>query len=37
MILQVAASFSRIKTLKKGEGLGLALNQAKDREKEVFW
>ena len=37
MILQVVASFSRIKTSRKGEGLGLALNQTKDRENEVFW
>ena len=37
MILQVVASFSRIKTSRKGEGLGLALNQTKDRENEAFW
>ena len=36
MILQVVASFSRIKASRKGEGLGLALNQTKDRENEVF-
>ena len=35
--IQVVASFSRIKTLRKGEGLGLALNQTKDRENKVFW
>ena len=37
MISQVVASFSRIKTSRKGEGLGLALNQTKDRENKVFW
>ena len=37
MISQVVASFSRIKTLRKGEDLGIALNQTKDRENEVFW
>ena len=37
MILQVVASFSRIKTSRKGEGLGFALNQTKGRENEVFW
>ena len=37
MILQVVASCSRIKTARKGEGLGLAFNQTKDRENEVFW
>ena len=37
MILKVVTSFSRIKTLRKGEGLGLALNQTKDKENEVFW
>ena len=37
MILQVVGSFSRIKTSTKGKGLGLALNQTKDRENEVFW
>ena len=37
MILQVVGSFSRIKTSRKGKGLGLALNQTKDRENEVFW
>ena len=37
MILQVVASFFRIKTARKGEGLGLTLNQTKDRENEVFW
>ena len=37
VILQVVASFFRIKTVRKGEGLGLALNQTKGRENEVFW
>ena len=37
MILRVVASFSRIKTSRKGEGLGLALNQTKGRKNEVFW
>ena len=37
MILQVVASFSRINSLRKGEGLGLSLNQTEDRENEVFW
>ena len=37
MILRVVASFSRIKTSRKGAGLGLALNQTKDRKNEVFW
>ena len=35
MISQIVASFSRIKTSRKGEGL--ALNHTKDRENEVFW
>ena len=34
MILQVVSSFSWIKTSRKGEGLGLALNQIKDRIRE---
>ena len=37
MILQIVARFSRIKTSRGGEGPGLALNQTKDRENEVFW
>ena len=37
MILQVVIGFSRIKTSRKGEGLGLGLNQTKDRENDVFW
>ena len=34
MILPVIASFSRIKTSRKGEGLGLALDQTKGRAGE---
>ena len=37
MILQVVGSFFRIKTMRKVEGLGFALNQTKDRVNEVFW
>ena len=36
MILQVIASFSMIKTSRKREGLGLALNQTKDRERGLL-
>ena len=36
MILQIVASFSRVKTSRKGEGLGLALNQTKDRERGLL-
>ena len=37
MILQVVASFHRIKISRKGGGQGLALDQTEDREHEVFW
>ena len=36
MMLQVVASFYRIKTLRKGKGLSLVLNLTKGRENEVF-
>ena len=37
MISPVVASFSRITSSRKAEGLGLALKQTKDRENDVFW